>query len=871
MQNIKSRIPKISATIVLVLLMASALLALDPLVNAASAADTQVAGILPSGVTPSITVSTNSYLAVSPNPIGVGQPLLVNMWLHPPILVARQFLKAFVLNIEKPDGTTEQIPPMDSFAGDSTAWLEYYPDQAGTYMFKFDFIGTYFPPVNVTGGGFVAGGTYMSSYYKPSTSGWINVTVQQDVVSSWQPIPLPTDYWTRPISPNTREWWPIAGNFPTTGLIGGGSTWPDGTNKYMGNYNFIPYVQAPESGHVVWKKPFAIGGLIGGSAGQASLTVGGMTGAGYPTIIYSGRCYEAYQKPGTTTGAANASNTYWRCYDLRTGEVYWDQPVALSSTNTALVPTFIEYHKQGYEVAGATARAGYNVFLTTITSGSGTTSGRIYKWDPYTGALSQNITGPPSNFSVHNLYGYPNVLSVQNLGNSLPVSQRYRLINWSIESNAGIWAASGGGGVSVDQNFTHRIYGNISWPWSNLGTVQDFESMIAVSVGSQSANGTGTAVAQTLTAANILTGSVLWATQTDNSTGLETFFSTNDAVADHGKFACRMQDGPIRCWDLQTGKVLWESKLSAYPWGVFGAYHVQSAYGLYYTADYDGIHAINWTNGNIEWSFRAPALPFETPYNEQYSWHSSAKIADGKYYSVVCEHTPSQPLTRGWKLYCFDAFTGKSLWNVTNGQGIAGSRTFQGAIADGYLAMTNEYDGYMYVYGKGKSSTTVSAPKTAITMGQSIEITGKVLDQSPAQPGTPAIGDDYVGEWMDYIHSSRPKPANAIGVPVSLDAYDPNGNLIHIGDVTSNSDGSFQKLWNPDVAGEYTIIATFKGTNSYGSSYDSTGVAVVNAPEATSTPTPTQVTQAPFSTFDIAILIAVIVAILIGIINLRKH
>jgi hypothetical protein len=90
--------------------------------------------------------------------------------------------------------------------------------------------------------------------------------------------------------------------------------------------------------------------------------------------------------------------------------------------------------------------------------------------------------------------------------------------------------------------------------------------------------------------------------------------------------------------------------------------------------------------------------------------------------------------------------------------------------------------------------------------------------------------------------------------------------------VTSNVDGSFQKLWKPDVAGEYTIIASFKGTNSYGSSSASTGVGVVNAPESTSTPSgSSEVIQAPISTFEIAILVAVIVAILIGVINLRKH
>ena len=338
--------------------------------------------------------------------------------------------------------------------------------------------------------------------------------------------------------------------------------------------------------------------------------------------------------------------------------------------------------------------------------------------------------------SVHNVYGYPNVFSVQNLGNSVPAAQRYRLIKWNLENNAGNWVAAGGGSVANENNFTKRIISNVSWPFSNLGTVQDFESMIAVSIGSQSANGTGTAIAQTLTGASMETGQTLWTTQTDNSTGLETFFSSGISVADHGKLACRMQDGPIRCWDLQTGKVLWESELSAYPWGVFGAYHVQSAYGLYYTADYDGVHAINWTNGNIEWTFNAVAVPFETPYNEQYAFHSSAKVADDKYYTVVSEHTPTQPLTRGARLYCLNAHTGKQLWNVTNSQGVPGSRTFQGGIADGYLALTNEYDGYTYIYGKGQSSTTVSAPQTAVTLGQSIEITGKVT-----RPITSATGN----------------------------------------------------------------------------------------------------------------------------------
>ena len=218
-----------------------------------------------------------------------------------------------------------------------------------------------------------------------------------------------------------------------------------------------------------------------------------------------------------------------------------------------------------------------------------------------------------------------------------------------------------------------------------------------------------------------------------------------------------------------------------------------------------------------------------------------------------------------------DAYTGKNIWNISCGQGIAGSREWQGALADGYLALTNEYDGNLYVYGKGKSSTSITAPQTAVTLGQSIMLTGKVLDQSPGSPNTPAISDDWMGQWMEYIHQGRPMPIDATGVSVSIDAVDPNGNNVHIGDAISDISGTFTFLWKPEIAGKYDIMATFIGSASYGSSYATTAVGVVNAPESTPTPTTSQLTQAQYTTIDLVIVAAVIVAILIGLVNLRRH
>ena len=62
-----------------------------------------------------------------------------------------------------------------------------------------------------------------------------------------------------------------------------------------------------------------------------------------------------------------------------------------------------------------------------------------------------------------------------------------------------------------------------------------------------------------------------------------------------------------------------------------------------------------------------------------------------------------------------------------------------GIVSDGYLTAGNYYDGYLYVFGKGISTTTVSAPQTEVTSGHNAIISGTVLDQSPAQPGTPCV------------------------------------------------------------------------------------------------------------------------------------
>src|SRR5665647_1485576 len=183
---------------------------------------------LPTGVTADHVEETRAFLSFSPTTIGVGQSLLVNVWLNPALHVSRYF-RDYTITFTKPDGTTE-VFKKDSYRADTTAWLEYKPDQVGSWTVKFVFPGGYFPAGNYTvySGAFIGAQVWNfieSTYYLPSETQKQTFTVQQDMVPSWPPAALPTDYWTRPVSLENREWWPILGNYPGTGYVGGGSMW----------------------------------------------------------------------------------------------------------------------------------------------------------------------------------------------------------------------------------------------------------------------------------------------------------------------------------------------------------------------------------------------------------------------------------------------------------------------------------------------------------------------------------------------------------------------------------------------------------------------------------------------------------------------
>jgi len=364
------------------------------------------------------------------------------------------------------------------------------------------------------------------------------------------------------------------------------------------------------------------------------------------------------------------------------------------------------------------------------------------------------------------------------------------------------------------------------------------------------------------------------------------------------------------CYSLDTMELLWgpsEPELSMNYYGMYSNIYE----GKLFSSGYSGeLVAYNITTGEVLWKYTARQEGYESPYGNYPI--AIAAIADGKLYLTSSEHSPTQPLWRGSYLRCVNATDGEEIWKINNwGLGMGPGPEGSTAIADGYVVSLNAYDNQIYCYGKGPSTTTVTAPDMGIPLGSSVTIKGTVTDQSPGATGTPAISDEDMSEWMEYLYMQQAKPEDAQGVTVKLTAIDPNGNYQDIGEVTADTWGNFGTSWVPPVPGEYIIMAEFEGSASYGSSSDSTYISVDPAPSPAvpiepeptepeptepeptepeptepeptepeptepepTEPEPTEPAEAPFITTEVAIIVAVAVVAVIGIVAywvLRKR
>jgi hypothetical protein len=194
-------------------------------------------------------------------------------------------------------------------------------------------------------------------------------------------------------------------------------------------------------------------------------------------------------------------------------------------------------------------------------------------------------------------------------------------------------------------------------------------------------------------------------------------------------------------------------------------------------------------------------------------------------------------------------------------------------------------DNMIYCYGRGPSGTTVTASPDVSVHGNTVMVKGTVTDQTSTGrrttndivdftlQGTPAIADEYMSAWMEYMFMQQAYPADATGVEVTLTVVDPNSNVYEIGTVTSDIEGNYALPYEPLVPGYYQIIAQFDGSASYGPSSATTYLMVEEAPAATPMPTPPPASVADMYLLPsvAGIIVAIVVVGIVLILILRRR
>ena len=847
---IKKEIMSILLSLILILSIATPIL-ISPTANAQTSAGTTV---------------THAFLTVNPNPVGVGQQVIMVAWaglLLPQAAVTNDIrFHSYEVTITKPAGETEKIRWANVTDTTSTAYALYTPNQVGTYSFIFSYPNQIYRWNDTS-----AMRQWTNHVYLGDTSKTIYLIVQEEPLP--EPIksyPLPTEYWTRPIEGQNTDWYEISSHWL-------GYTHPSIVKMFQ------PDGSAPNSAHIVWTKRIDDGGVVGGT----NLGLEGevfYSGLAYnprfaAPIIMNGRLF--YELPFMNAGVGGG----WVSVDLRTGDQIWyNDKMGVAGLDTPS-PSF------GYLYSAQTENQ-----HGVIPSGILFASNFAAAYDPPTGKRLFNVTNVPSGTAVVGPYG--EILRYQiNMANRW-IAQWNSSRLWTT-SNLGYnpdWNQTGGW---VNASLASRYDWNVSIPTTISTSTSPyfaiFDDVLLGGTSFRGAAGTGTPDPYTQWAISLKPssrGTLLWmknypAPPNNATRFMQAVDNVNRVIIFLDKETFQFSG-----YSIDTGDKMWETTVpeDMSNFAYFDVTHAATfstvAYGKLYNSGFGGVlycydtgtGALLWTYGNGgEGNSTNGGL--STPWGRYPLFIGS--IADNKVFLFSGEHSPNTPLYKGLKVRGVNATTGEELWTLLGSMGYPPRSYYP--VAEGFVLYHNIYDGLIYSIGKGPSALTVEAPMTAITMGSSIVIRGTVTDISAGTrqneqaarfpSGVPAVSDASQGSWMEYVYMQKPRPTDTTGVPVTLSVVDSNGNYRDIGTATSDADGFYSLSWKPDIEGKYTIYASFGGSESYWPSHAISAFAV---DPAAPTPSPYPATTLPpTDTYIVGSTIAIIIAIaIVAILLLRK-
>ena len=822
-------------------------------------------------------IPTQVFMVMSPNPVGVGQQVSFVLFMpqQPRGAMAYNDIRySYTVDVTNPAGQKTTIGPIKSDST-GTAYTLYTPSSVGNYTVTVNFLELLYLWNGSATERDYTGVTYNGASYTK------NLVVQQDPVmpTGWTDTPLPSEYWVRPIEGTNTGWYQIASNY----LSG-----PGDCDLYGQGNQYQRDGIAPNSAHILWTKITEDGGMVGGE----SFSVPGDTfnaGHQYQTrfvnpIIMWGRLY--YELPVTWAGG----NGGWVCVDLKTGETVWQD----FNMNGNTEPAFGYYYDLDDMNNHGIATPGWlfsNNFAASIHPRYGTV-----------GAI--NLTNTPSGYEVRAQKGEHIRVQVDNDGymyqwNSSKVftsaqfgkiPANYPIIpgpsgsnnNW----NGSHWVTSS---VRSSQGYASTSQPafdwNVSTPWSvGMSSITVREIVLGEYVfGSNGSHPVGTGGPRfdypsplTIWAASLRPGSegqLMYMKNIDTiptpPDGGEIMMElAGEGVAVFVKLFERQWIG----YDTQTGNKLWETDPPEAEFNPFGYYsfpsliHTESetiADGKLFTGGYTGaVHCYDLYTGELLWRYEDYTGRTVFPYFTL----MLGPVADGKIFVGTHEHSADTPLFKGNKVRALNVTDGSEIWAM---YGWAHPYTF--AVADDTLIYWNNYDHQVYAVAKGPTTMTLQAPSAAISNGQSLVISGTIMDisagasqeeQSRRFPnGIPAVSEESMAKWMEYVYMQKARPMDTVGVPITLSVVDSNGNYRDIGQTTSDADGFFAFNWMPDIDGQYTVYASFTGSEGY---WPSHAVASFVVDPAAPTPPPTDAPlQSAADMYFVPAVAGIIVAIVI--------
>jgi outer membrane protein assembly factor BamB len=875
--------------------------------------------------TPKWNIDTFAYVVALPNPIGVGQATTIYMFLgnlpYPSAALNNNYrYHGYELTITAPNGENTTKSWDEISDPTNSQYYSFTPDTVGTYTLSFRYKGqdvNDYPHDPSTSANSYTNDTFLPSSYVNT------LTVQQDPVSNLPQTPLPTEYWTRPIYGENTDWWSISSNWLGSGIVGYGSM--PGPNEQM----FSGESVGPKTSHIVWTKPLQSGGVAGGNnfevQGNSFFEGSAYNQRFVNPIILDGKLY--YINPVSFTGASSGSTD---CVDLRTGQLIWSR-TDIPALSFGLIWDHEDPNQHGVYppllftsnfARAFDAYTGTPLFnVTGVPGGSSVRgpNGEVLKYVFINTGTSTNpnyVLGQWNSTKLWNYVANPYNPTASLLSPSIINQSGVMITTIPIPVTGTTGTPPSGPTVQVPYGSTLIVNASVAdlaspqnrydylYPVNWRNTMASAPSILTVFPGEMllMRNGSYPALnaynpytyfAVNLNASKGDIGSIRWMKNIDPPADKNiTTVTYAGASLEANAFAeSYRQTSQFVGYSLSTGAKIWGPSEAQGPMDYYGSQGPgtladQVAYGRIYSSAYSGIlYAYDMKTGEVVFTYgnggpgNSTNSGFEVP--GPYPTFVNA-IGDGVVYLITSEHTVQGPIYKGALMRAVNATDGTELWTLSNDNNEFAASSF--GIADGFLTTFNAYDNQIYSVGRGPSATTVQAGPKVSTFGQNIVIEGTVTDTSAGTKqneqaarfphGVPVAADAVMGDWMGYIYQQKPLPTNFQGVEVSIDVVDANGNYRNVGSATTDASGAYHLVWQPDIPGTYTVIASFKGSNGYWPSYQETAFDVMEAqPTATQVPASTNQSMADpyFIPMSIAIIIAIVIIGALLAVMIRKR